>query len=166
MARAGQASAVSVYDELLHCAIDLHVHVDVELSLSAVRKREPEWLWLPKAEALGMRGVVLKSHWWPTAPAVHSADALALWLMNVSRVAPPGRLREIDLNKPDFRKSLRTSRPEWGVHLEALATVIQKVERRRNPAQHAAAVNVLFGVLGRTRRSRRTRSRAPRRLPR
>jgi len=62
---------VSVYDELLYRAIDLHVHVDLEFSLSLVRKREPETEWLPKAEALGMRGVVLKSHWWPTAPAVH-----------------------------------------------------------------------------------------------
>jgi hypothetical protein len=61
---------VSTYDDLLHDAIDLHVHIDLEFSLSAIRKREPEWQWLPKAEAMGMRGVVLKSHWWPTATAV------------------------------------------------------------------------------------------------
>jgi Family of unknown function (DUF6282) len=76
--------AMSVYDELLNGAIDLHVHVDLEFSLSAVRKREPEREWLPKAEALGMRGVLLKSHWWPTAPAVHYikqlyAGSVELW---------------------------------------------------------------------------------------
>jgi hypothetical protein len=61
---------VSTYDDLLENAIDLHVHIDLEFSLTAIRKREPEWLWLPKAEVLGMRGAVLKSHWWPTATAV------------------------------------------------------------------------------------------------
>ena len=37
------------------------------MPVCAVRKREPEWEWLPKAEKLGMRGVLLKSHWYPTA---------------------------------------------------------------------------------------------------
>jgi len=50
-------------------AIDVHCHVDFELS-EKHRKREPELEWLPKAEAMGMRGVVLKSHWWPTANVV------------------------------------------------------------------------------------------------
>jgi uncharacterized protein DUF6282 len=59
-----------VYEELLVGAIDLHCHVDLEFSARAFRKREPEWEWLPRAEALGMRGVVLKSHWWPTAAVV------------------------------------------------------------------------------------------------
>ena len=67
---------MSIYDELLHGAIDLHVHVDLEFSVSAIRKREPERMWLPKAELLGMRGVVLKSHWWPTAPAVSYIEQL------------------------------------------------------------------------------------------
>ena len=61
---------MSTYEELLQDAIDLHCHVDLEFSQTAFRKREPEWHWLPKAEALGIRGVVLKSHWWPTAVAV------------------------------------------------------------------------------------------------
>jgi hypothetical protein len=55
---------MSQYDELLVGAIDLHCHVDLEFSARAFRKREPEWQWLPKAEALGMRGAVLKSHWY------------------------------------------------------------------------------------------------------
>ncbi|HZU05003.1 MAG TPA: DUF6282 family protein [Chloroflexota bacterium] len=58
------------YDDFLRGAIDLHCHIDVELSLEAYRKREPEWEWLPHAERLGMRGVVLKSHWWPTTGAL------------------------------------------------------------------------------------------------
>lgn len=61
---------MSIYEEFLVDAIDLHVHIDREFSEQDFRKREPEAEWLPKAEALGMRGVVLKSHWWPTAMAV------------------------------------------------------------------------------------------------
>ena len=61
---------MSIYEDFLVDAIDLHVHIDLEFSAHALRKREPEATWLPKAEALGMRGVVLKSHWWPTATAV------------------------------------------------------------------------------------------------
>ena len=64
------AVRVSIYEELLADAIDLHCHIDLEFSTSAFRKRAPEWEWLPQAEALGMRGVVLKSHWWPTAASV------------------------------------------------------------------------------------------------
>ncbi len=61
---------MNVYDGFMVDAIDLHCHIDLEFSQDAWRKREPEWEWLPKAEALGMRGIVLKSHWWPTAVAV------------------------------------------------------------------------------------------------
>jgi hypothetical protein len=50
-------------------AIDVHCHIDFEFSAKE-RKREPEFLWLPKAEAMGIRGVVLKSHWWPTINVV------------------------------------------------------------------------------------------------
>jgi hypothetical protein len=64
------AVRVSIYEELLADAIDLHCHIDLEFSTSAFRKRAPEWEWLPQAEALGIRGVVLKSHWWPTAASV------------------------------------------------------------------------------------------------
>jgi hypothetical protein len=60
---------MTIYEDFLVGAIDLHCHIDLEFSRTALRKREPEWEWLPKAEALGMRGVVLKSHWWPTAPS-------------------------------------------------------------------------------------------------
>lgn len=57
------------YDELLVGAIDLHCHVDLEFSADQP-KREPEAQWLAKAETMGLRGVVLKSHWWPTVSAV------------------------------------------------------------------------------------------------
>ena len=56
---------MSLYDEMIDGGIDVHCHIDFEFSAKE-RKREPEFLWLPKAEAMGMRGVVLKSHWWPT----------------------------------------------------------------------------------------------------
>ena len=55
---------MSLYDEMIYGGIDVHCHIDFEFSAKE-RKREPEFLWLPKAEAMGMRGVVLKSHWWP-----------------------------------------------------------------------------------------------------
>jgi hypothetical protein len=61
---------MTIYEEVLVGAIDLHCHIDLEFTQHAFRKREPEWEWLPKAEALGIRGFVLKSHWWPTAAAV------------------------------------------------------------------------------------------------
>ena len=67
---------MSIYEDFLVDAIDLHCHIDLELSRQAFRKREPEWEWLPKAAALGMRGVVLKSHWWPTAVAVPYLERL------------------------------------------------------------------------------------------
>lgn len=60
---------MSLYDELIEGAIDLHCHIDLEFSLEQ-RKREPEPLWLRKAEAMGARGFVLKSHWWPTVNVV------------------------------------------------------------------------------------------------
>ena len=60
---------MTLYDELVEGAIDVHCHVDLEFSNNE-RKREPEPQWLPKAEALRMRGFVLKSHWWPTVNVV------------------------------------------------------------------------------------------------
>src|SRR5262252_7971290 len=60
---------MTIYDEMMKGAIDVHCHIDFEFS-ARERKREPEFQWLPKADALGMRGVVLKSHWWPTANVV------------------------------------------------------------------------------------------------
>ena len=60
---------MTLYDELLTGAIDLHCHIDLEFSGNE-RKRESETQWLPKAEAMGVRGVVLKSHWWPTVSVV------------------------------------------------------------------------------------------------
>jgi hypothetical protein len=60
---------MTLYDELVEGAIDVHCHIDLEFS-SNERKREPEPHWLPKAEALRMRGFVLKSHWWPTVSVV------------------------------------------------------------------------------------------------
>ena len=60
---------MTLYDDMMEGAIDVHCHIDFEFSAKE-RKREPEFLWLPKAEAMGMRGVVLKSHWWPTVNVV------------------------------------------------------------------------------------------------
>jgi hypothetical protein len=74
---------MTFYDELIEGAIDIHCHIDFEFSAKE-RKREPEFQWLPKAEAMGLRGVVLKSHWWPTVNVVPyilaSLDTkVALW---------------------------------------------------------------------------------------
>ena len=60
---------MTLYDDMMEGAIDVHCHIDFEFSAKE-RKREPEFLWLPKAEAMGVRGVVLKSHWWPTINVV------------------------------------------------------------------------------------------------
>ena len=74
---------MTLYDDMMEGAIDVHCHIDFEFSAKE-RKREPEFLWLPKAEAMGMRGVVLKSHWWPTinvVPYILSSveTKVALW---------------------------------------------------------------------------------------
>jgi hypothetical protein len=69
-------SARTVYDELLVDAIDLHCHVDLEFSRHAFRKALPEWEWLPRAEAAGMRAVVLKSHLWPSVSLTPFLDQL------------------------------------------------------------------------------------------
>ena len=60
------ASPRTVYDELLIGVVDLHCHVDLEFSEHQFRKALPEWEWLPRAEAAGLRAVVLKSHLWPS----------------------------------------------------------------------------------------------------
>lgn len=64
------------YDELLADTVDMHCHVDLEFSTSLFRKRGPEDGWLPKAERLGMRAVVLKSHLWPTVSIVPYVERL------------------------------------------------------------------------------------------
>jgi Family of unknown function (DUF6282) len=69
-------AARTVYDELLVGAVDLHCHVDLEFSRTHFRKAMPEWKWLPRAEAAGMRGVVLKSHLWPTVSLAPFLDQL------------------------------------------------------------------------------------------
>jgi Family of unknown function (DUF6282) len=74
---------MTLYDDMMQGAIDIHCHIDFEFS-ARERKREPEFLWLPKAEAMGMRGVVLKSHWWPTINVVPYINAstptkVSLW---------------------------------------------------------------------------------------
>src|SRR5947199_8712849 len=74
---------MTIYDEFMQDAIDVHCHIDFEFSAKE-RKREPEFQWLPKAEAMGMRGVVLKSHWWPTVNVVpyilaSAQTKVALW---------------------------------------------------------------------------------------
>jgi hypothetical protein len=86
---------VTIYDEFMQDAVDVHCHIDFEFSAKQ-RKREPEFQWLPKAEAMGMRGVVLKSHWWPTVnvvPYIVSSvqTKVALWssvALNVTAGGP------------------------------------------------------------------------------
>jgi hypothetical protein len=87
---------MTIYDELVQDTIDLHCHVDLEFSQTDLRKREPEWEWLPKAEKMGMRGVLLKSHWFPTAAVVPYIDRLyagptTLWSSAVLNPIAGGR---------------------------------------------------------------------------
>jgi hypothetical protein len=74
---------MTLYDDMMRDAIDIHCHIDFEFSAKE-RKREPEFHWLPKAAEMGMRGVVLKSHWWPTVNVVPYINAalqtkVSLW---------------------------------------------------------------------------------------
>lgn len=57
-------------DELLTNAIDMHCHCYPEFSLKAMKRMEDvEWITL--AARMGMRGAVLKSHFWPTMANVY-----------------------------------------------------------------------------------------------
>src|SRR5262247_508799 len=92
---------MTIYDEMMEGAIDIHCHIDFEFSAKE-RKREPEFQWLPKAEAMGMRGVVLKSHWWPTVNVVpyilaSAQTKVTLWssvALNITAGGPNTRVIE------------------------------------------------------------------------
>ncbi len=57
-------------DELLTNAIDMHCHCYPEFTLDA-KKRMEDVEWITLAARMGMRGAVLKSHFWPTMANVH-----------------------------------------------------------------------------------------------
>lgn len=57
-------------DEMLTDAIDMHCHCYPEFSLKSMKRMEDaEWITL--AAGMGMRGAVLKSHFWPTMSNVY-----------------------------------------------------------------------------------------------
>ena len=110
---------MTIYDEFMQDAIDVHCHIDFEFSAKE-RKREPEFQWLPKAEIMGMRGVVLKSHWWPTVnvvPYILSSvqTKVALWssvALNITAGGPNPcvveaslKVRRINVNRISIPKS-------------------------------------------------------------
>ena len=57
-------------DELLTGAIDMHCHCYPEFSLKAMKRMEDDE-WAALAARAGMRGAVLKSHFWPTMTNVY-----------------------------------------------------------------------------------------------
>lgn len=69
----GQIEAETVLQD----AVDLHCHIDLEFGLEVLRKAQPEWEWLPLAESVGMKAIVLKSHWWPTGGAAYYLNQIA-----------------------------------------------------------------------------------------
>jgi hypothetical protein len=60
----------SLVDELLKNSIDMHVHCYPEFTLEA-QKRMEDVEWIALAAQMGMRGAVLKSHFWPTMTNVY-----------------------------------------------------------------------------------------------
>jgi len=62
---------------LLHGAIDLHVHCYPDLGFG-VRRAAEDWTTAESARNMGMRGLVLKSHLWPTTnTAYHLRHAIS-----------------------------------------------------------------------------------------
>jgi hypothetical protein len=61
---------MTLADELLQNAIDLHCHCYPEFSLDA-HKRMEDLDWINLAAQMGMKGAVLKSHFWPTMANVY-----------------------------------------------------------------------------------------------
>jgi Tat protein secretion system quality control protein TatD with DNase activity len=57
-------------DELMNNAIDMHCHCYPEFTLDA-KKRMEDVEWINLASQMGMRGAVLKSHFWPTMTNVY-----------------------------------------------------------------------------------------------
>ncbi len=57
-------------DELLANAIDMHCHCYPEFSLKSMKRME-DAEWISLAARMGMRGAVLKSHFWPTMSNVY-----------------------------------------------------------------------------------------------
>lgn len=57
-------------DELMNNAIDMHCHCYPEFTLDA-KKRMEDVEWITLASQMGMRGAVLKSHFWPTMTNVY-----------------------------------------------------------------------------------------------
>jgi hypothetical protein len=57
-------------DELLANAIDMHCHCYPEFSLKSMKRME-DLEWITLAARMGMRGAVLKSHFWPTMTNVY-----------------------------------------------------------------------------------------------
>lgn len=57
-------------DELLRDAIDMHCHGYPELTFDA-KKRMEDVEWITLASKMGMKGAVLKSHFWPTTANVY-----------------------------------------------------------------------------------------------
>src|SRR5207244_12111940 len=93
---------MTIYDEFMQDTIDVHCHIDFEFSAKE-RKREPEFQWLPKAETMGMRGVVLKSHWWPTV------NVVPYILSSVQTKSPSGRV-SLSISPP-AAQTLASSKP-------------------------------------------------------
>lgn len=57
-------------DDLLTNAIDMHCHCYPEFSLKSMKRME-DLEWINLAAKMGMRGAVLKSHFWPTMSNVY-----------------------------------------------------------------------------------------------
>ena len=112
---------MTIYDEFMQDAIDVHCHIDFEFSAKE-RKREPEFQWLPKAETMGMRGVVLKSHWWPTVNVVpYILSSVQTKVPLVERRSQYHRRRP----KPLRRRSLRGA--GWQ---DGLSSDLERAQRR------------------------------------
>ena len=123
---------MTLYDDMMQGAIDVHCHIDFEFSAKE-RKREPEFLWLPKAEAMGMRGVVLKSHWWPTVnvvPYILSSvqTKVALW----SSVALNSTARRAESL---HHRSLRRARRQNGFFADLERAQRRRAQRLQRPHQ-------------------------------
>ena len=76
---------MSLYDEMIEGGIDVHCHIDFEFSAKE-RKREPEFLWLPKAEAMGMRwpGGAPVAHW------IEDGEEVGIAGIDVRAIHTPG----------------------------------------------------------------------------
>jgi hypothetical protein len=119
--------------------------MDLQLYFAA---RAVTWAHMAAAEIEGnvVSAPSVEYHCYAGISAIYTAiDALAHWLYR--RLGGLGGFpdRKVGLGQKEFRKAVRTARPDLIPTVERLVTLMKSVEQRRNDAQHRATIELVNG---------------------